>query len=62
MTSILVDKRISEIVNCRQKILIDNWFITGNWRKRTNYNVPDDIRKQYAQESQYWVKKIQKVA
>lgn len=57
-----VDKRISEIVNGREKILVGNWFITGSFRKRTGYNVPDEIKKQYAQESQYWVKKIQKVA
>jgi CRISPR/Cas system-associated exonuclease Cas4 (RecB family) len=57
-----VDKRISEAVNGREKILVDNWYITGSWRKRTGYNVPDEIKKQYAQESQYWVKKIQKVA
>jgi CRISPR/Cas system-associated exonuclease Cas4 (RecB family) len=57
-----VDKRISEIVNGREKLLVGNWYISGSWRKRTGYNVPDDIKKQYAQESQYWVKKIQKVA
>lgn len=57
-----VDKRISEIVNGKEKLLAGEWFITGSWRKRTGYNVPDDIKKQYAQESQYWVKKIQKVA
>lgn len=57
-----VDKRISEIVNGREKILSGDYFITGSWRKRTGYNVPDEIKKQYVQESQYWVKKIQKVA
>lgn len=57
-----IDKRISEIVNGREKVLVGNWFITGKWRNTTRYNVPDDIKKQYAQESQYWVKKIQKVA
>jgi CRISPR/Cas system-associated exonuclease Cas4 (RecB family) len=57
-----IDKRISEIVNGREKLLVGDFFITGSWRKRTGYNVPDDVKRQYAQESQYWVKKIQKVA
>ena len=57
-----VDKRISEIVNGREKVLVGNWFITGSWRKTTKYNVPADVKTQYAEESKYWVKKIQRAA
>jgi CRISPR/Cas system-associated exonuclease Cas4 (RecB family) len=57
-----VDKRIGEIVNGRDKLLIGDWFVTGNWRESTRYNVPADLKKQYAEKSRYWVKKIQKVA
>lgn len=57
-----VDKRISEIVNGREKVLVGNYFITGSWRKTTKYNVPADVKTQYAEESKYWVKKIQRAA
>lgn len=57
-----VDKRISEIVNGKEKLLVGNYFITGNWRKTTKYNVPADVKTQYAEESRYWVKKIQRAA
>jgi len=55
-----IDKRISEIVNGKEKLLVGNWFITGSWRQTTKYNVPTDIKSQYAEKSQYWVKKIQR--
>ncbi len=55
-----VDKRISEIVNGREKLLVGPYFITGSWRKTTKYNVPADVKTQYAEESKYWVKKIQR--
>jgi CRISPR/Cas system-associated exonuclease Cas4 (RecB family) len=57
-----VDKRISEIVNGKEKLLVGNYFITGSWRKTTKYNVPPDVKTQYAEESKYWVKKIQRAA
>lgn len=57
-----VDKRISEIVNGKEKLLVGNYFITGSWRKTTKYNVPADVKTQYAEESKYWVKKIQRAA
>jgi CRISPR/Cas system-associated exonuclease Cas4 (RecB family) len=57
-----VDKRISEIVNGREKLLVGNYFISGSWRKTTKYNVPSDVKNQYAEESKYWVKKIQRAA
>jgi len=57
-----VDKRISEIVNGREKLLVGNYFISGSWRKTTKYNVPSEVKSQYAEESKYWVKKIQRAA
>lgn len=57
-----VDKRISEIVKGRDKLLVGNWFITGTWRNATRYDVPKELKDQYAVQSRYWVKKIMRAA
>lgn len=56
-----IDKRINQIVNGKDKLLVGEWFVSGSWRKRVSYDVPEDIKKPYAKETQYWVKKIQHI-
>jgi len=56
-----VDKRISELVKGREKILVGDWFIEGKWNNRKSYNVPDEIKQQYQMMTEYWQKKIMRV-
>lgn len=53
-----VDKRISEMVSGREKILIGDWFIEGKWVEKKSYNIPLEIKQQYESMSQYWKRKI----
>jgi len=56
-----VDKRINELVKGREKVLAGDWFITGKWCERKNYDVPLEIKEQYQSVTQYWKKTIAKV-
>jgi len=53
-----VDKEINELVKGQDKLLVGDWFVEGKWVERTNYSIPDEIKAQYAEKSQYWRKKI----
>lgn len=53
-----VDKRISELVKGREKILVGDWFIEGKWIDKKNYDVPQEVKQQFLRMSQYWQKKI----
>jgi CRISPR/Cas system-associated exonuclease Cas4 (RecB family) len=46
-----IDKRISEIVNGKEKLLVGGWFITGKEQTRKAFTV---------KEGKFWVKKIQR--
>jgi hypothetical protein len=56
-----VDKRITELVRGREKILVGDWFIEGKWTDRTSYEVPKEIKEQYKTTTQCWKKNIIKV-
>jgi CRISPR/Cas system-associated exonuclease Cas4 (RecB family) len=56
-----VDKRISEIVKGREKILVGDYFIEGKWQERTSYDVPKEIKEQYKTTTPCWRKSIVKV-
>lgn len=56
-----VDKRITEIVKGREKILVGDWFIEGKWMERTSYEVPPEVKQQYKTTTQYWKKNIMRV-
>lgn len=39
--------------------VVGQWTITGKWQNRTNYNLPDNVKKQYAEVSKSWKMKIE---
>lgn len=53
-----VNDRITKLVEGREKILVGDYFIEGKYVTRKVYKVPDDVKQQYASESQSWQKKI----
>jgi len=53
-----VNKRINELVQGREKILVGDYFIEGKWIERKVYHVPDDVKAKYEDTSQSWQKKI----
>lgn len=57
-----VDRILKEKLQGRNKILIGDFFIDGKWRKLTTYDIPEDVKKRYAKETRYWVRKIIKVS
>jgi len=56
-----VDKRITELVTGREKVLAGDFFIEGKWQQRKSYQVPDDVKVQYETTTQFWRKKIMRV-
>jgi CRISPR/Cas system-associated exonuclease Cas4 (RecB family) len=56
-----VDKRISEIVKGKDKILVGDFFIEGKWQDRTSYDVPAEIKEQYKTVTPCWRKNIMRV-
>jgi hypothetical protein len=57
-----VDKRITELVKGREKVLAGDWFVEGRWQQRSTYQVPDEIKAQYKATTQYWRKDIMLVS
>jgi len=53
-----VDEQINELVKGQDKLLVGDWFVQGKWLERTNYAIPDDVKAQYAEKTQYWRKQI----
>ena len=53
---------VTALLKGREKVLADNWFITGKWCERTSYDIPDFLKEKYKKVTTYWQKKIQKVA
>lgn len=56
-----VDKRISELVQGREKILVGDFFITGKWIDRATYDIPPEVKDKYKGASPSWKKDIIKV-
>jgi len=56
-----VDKRITELVTGREKVLAGEWFVEGKWQQRKSYQVPDDVKAQYETMTQFWRKKVMRV-
>ena len=56
-----VDKRITELVRGKDKLLIGDYFIEGKWVDRTSYDIPQDIKDQYKTITQSWRKKVIRV-
>lgn len=56
-----LDDEIKKIFEKKDKIIIGNFFITGKEISYTTYNIPEDIKKQYAKKEQYWKMKIEKI-
>jgi len=56
-----VDKRITELVTGREKVLAGDFFVEGRWQQRKSYQVPDDVKAQYETITQFWRKNIMRV-
>lgn len=56
-----LDSFLKKSLEGKDKLIVGDYYVTGSWREKTVYNVPDDIRNQYISRSKYWVKKIQTI-
>lgn len=52
---------LKEKLHGKDKILIGDYLIEGRWKKLITYEIPHEIKRKYAKEVQYWLKKIIKV-
>lgn len=56
-----IDSILKQKLQGKDKLLIGDYFIEGKWRKSTTYDIPQEIKRQYAREVQFWVRKIIKI-
>lgn len=49
-----VDTEIKTLVKGREKVACGDYLIMGKQIMQTRYNVPDELKKQYAEKSEYW--------
>jgi len=56
-----VDEQLKKLLNGRSRVIVGNFFVDGYYRKSTRYDVPKEIKAQYANESEYWVRKIRRI-
>ena len=57
-----IDEKVKAATEGREKILAGNWFVSGKWFDRKSYEVPANIKAQYEKVTQYWRRKITKIA
>lgn len=43
------------------KKVIGEYFVCGQWRKSTTYDIPKEVKEPYKKESQWWMRKIAKI-
>lgn len=49
------------MVEGREKMLAGNWFVTGKWQERKSYDLPAELKEQYAKVLKFWRKSIKKI-
>ena len=57
-----IDEKVKASVEGREKVLAGNWFIQGKWIEKKAYDIPAEIKAQYEKVTQYWRRKITKIA
>jgi len=57
-----IDEQIKKAVEGREKVLAGSWFCSGKWIDKKSYDIPADLKAQYERITQYWKRKIQKIA
>lgn len=57
-----IDEKVKEAVQGHEKILAGNWFIQGKWLDKKSYDIPAEIKAQYEKITQYWRRKVTKIA
>jgi len=55
-----IDKQLKPILEGKEKLLCGEFYIDGKWIKRTDYDVPAEVREPYRTEKYYWRKQIRK--
>ncbi|MFB3926809.1 MAG: hypothetical protein ACE14T_12235 [Syntrophales bacterium] len=56
-----IDESLKKKLAGKAKLLVGDFYIDGSWRKRTYYDVPEDVKAPFKKESQYWIRKIMRV-
>jgi len=56
-----INSQIKEMIKGHSQVIVDRWVITVKEVERTNYNVPKEIKEQYAEKKTYQQVKIQKL-
>jgi hypothetical protein len=49
-----IDKQVKELFRGKPETIVGNFLITGKAISRTAYDIPDDVKKQYAVEESSW--------
>ncbi len=57
----VIDESLKKKLSGKAKLLVGDFYIDGSWRKRTYYDVPEDVKAPFKKESQYWIRKIMRV-
>lgn len=57
-----IDEKVKASVEGREKVMAGNWFISGKWFEKKTYDIPAEIKAQYEKITQYWRRKVMKIA
>lgn len=52
------NKQLSKLLEGRDKLLVGDWFITGQWIDKTAYELPPEVKSKYGVNKPYWKKAI----